>query len=770
MANSRGIGAHFNRQGKGIYVGDAGIHYTSNASAPDDAEFGNGRVWYDSNGLRLRHGGATYTIATSSTAGTLDDVYNNGSSATVDTGTFELAGNLAATDVLTVSNSDAAGTKALIELSHARAASKDIDGTGSLWSVTAGGAMTVASLTSSGNVDLGASGVLYARSIKSDDAAAIALAIDASTTGTIGIGQTSTGAITLYRATTVSGALTVSTGGVTIDAGGLTVTGDVTQTAGNISATVTATTGNGMLIDGSTITTGNVLRLEYDAANSGAGFGALSVTEDGSEVFVIGEDGATVIAGSAAGTAALTLTAGDLGLSSGRMSIAGDASNANLFTVTRSNTATGGNGVTVAMGSAAQAGHGVAVSWAGAGTGDAISVDMTNNVAGAAFKVTGAGTRTDNLIEIDDSSGAAGAETVQIQKSAGAATMVVLDANGAAGADTFEIDHDGQVSGRGVYVHGAEWTGTASEGLMDLETTGTSVPAGQMARIVQGATGQHAAAIDGSALFVSDAATAPGAGTSYAVTIDATNIEALHVTTGKSLFDEQAEFGGGALHSTGDVVLNDAIAIGFGTASADGNLESDGTNIDWTITAALTLGDGGTTNYANFSAAGLLTFVGTAQRTKTFFVPFSDFELHSGTPAVTQVGAGIVRGWALDKDADEAVIATYQVPDNAVSGAYNGYIHYAANAVAGDVVLDLQTLACVEGEDLTAAGTTNSVTDTVAGTANLKNVTAAMATAALVAGDSLHILVNRDANNVADDLAVDAIILGVEFRYTADRI
>ena len=86
-------------------------------------------------------------------------------------------------------------------------------------------------------------------------------------------------------------------------------------------------------------------------------------------------------------------------------------------------------------------------------------------------------------------------------------------------------------------------------------------------------TGQHAAAIDGSALDITDAATAPGAGTSYAVRIGATNIEALHVDVGQSLFDELVTLDGG-----GHLNDNDGLTIGNVSGTPDLKIFSDATN------------------------------------------------------------------------------------------------------------------------------------------------------------------------------------------------
>lgn len=89
------------------------------------------------------------------------------------------------------------------------------------------------------------------------------------------------------------------------------------------------------------------------------------------------------------------------------------------------------------------------------------------------------------------------------------------------------------------------WLGTADQGALEVSTTAAAtVPAGQLMRLNQAGTGQHASAIDGSVIYVYDGAAAPGAGTSYAMSINAANIEALHVDAGKVQFDETLDVTG----------------------------------------------------------------------------------------------------------------------------------------------------------------------------------------------------------------------------------
>jgi hypothetical protein len=69
-----------------------------------------------------------------------------------------------------------------------------------------------------------------------------------------------------------------------------------------------------------TLTTGDLIRLQLDeSALAGGAFLKCVQTDAGAAVFTIGENGSTVISGEAAATAALTLTAGDLVLTSGHI-------------------------------------------------------------------------------------------------------------------------------------------------------------------------------------------------------------------------------------------------------------------------------------------------------------------------------------------------------------------------------------------------------------------------------------------------------------------
>ena len=82
------------------------------------------------------------------------------------------------------------------------------------------------------------------------------------------------------------------------------------------------------------------------------------------------------------------------------------------------------------------------------------------------------------------------------------------------------------------------WVGAATTGMLDIRSTGALVADGSLVRI--SSAGNIAAANDGACLEILETGAAQA--TSYAVKIDSTSNEALHVATGKMLVDEIADF------------------------------------------------------------------------------------------------------------------------------------------------------------------------------------------------------------------------------------
>lgn len=503
----------------------------TNANQPTAASTNNGLIAYDTtnNQLEAVINGSWATIQTSAaSAASLDDGYNNGSTITVDTG--DVALNLSATLNLIV-NAASAGTTAVgIEIND------NTTGTftdGLLF--TAANSIVDAIDASAANItnalNAGANNITATNwNIAGSTGTVNAQALDRATAGALNIGGTTATSVAITPNTTVAG-----TFGVT---GATTLSAALTQSGGNVSSTVSATTGDGFLIDGSTVTTGNVLRIEYDAANSGAGFGAIEVTEDAVAVFTVAEDGNTTIAGTATGTAALTLTAGDLTITDGGLNVtqtSGDAIDlvppaagaaVDLNLPASYNLAGGAIDIDGSTGS----GPVIAVNMSSTYTGDYIALNLTNAVGAIGLNMTGAGTRTVSMFSVTDTpsttatfdlnvtpAGAqAGANVFDIDiAGTGSANVIDIDFAGAYTGDALSIDMTNAVAASAFDITGAGTRTTPLIAITDVPTTSApsidlnitpaaSVQAG-IDIDVAGTSGADILAIDFSAAHTGDA-------------------------------------------------------------------------------------------------------------------------------------------------------------------------------------------------------------------------------------------------------------------------
>ncbi len=235
-------------------------------------------------------------IDTTVTGNTLDVAYDEGGvgagrTITVDSNAVVLAGDEATQNILEIT--DTAGSGALIALTHTTTSSKDIDGTGSSWSVTGAGAMSVASLSSGGTVAGVAGTFSGAVTCEGLDAGAGTI------TGTIASASwaspTFTGTVTVSGATTFATTVTMN-GNLTMGASEtITLTGvadttvftitagDAVITDGSLSVSNTDDTTTTVTIDhsGGNIASGSEI-LKLDAGgNTAAGGSMLSIEPTG---------------------------------------------------------------------------------------------------------------------------------------------------------------------------------------------------------------------------------------------------------------------------------------------------------------------------------------------------------------------------------------------------------------------------------------------------------------------------------------------------------
>lgn len=193
---------------------------------------------------------------------------------------------------------------------------------------------------------------------------------------------------------------------------------------------------------------------------------------------------------------------------------------------------------------------------AGEGAGFSFASDAAATAeAGTAIKVLLRGTAADaaaidgkGLFVEDNAAATAGSYLVKLDTQNNTALHI---SNGGVAADGIKFDVADSYTGQGIVADLGPWLGTSGEGFINITSdAAATVPAGQFIRMRQLGTGQHAAAIGGTLLFLEDDAVAPAAGTSYALYIDATNIEAIRVDTGKVLVDETVTATGGLSSGT----------------------------------------------------------------------------------------------------------------------------------------------------------------------------------------------------------------------------
>ena len=160
------------------------------------------------------------------------------------------------------------------------------------------------------------------------------------------------------------------------------------------------------------------------------------------------------------------------------------------------------------------------------------------------------------------------------------------------------------------------------------------------------------------------------------------------------------------------------------------------------------------------------------QLTGEVFIPFSDFLVHSGTPAFAAVGAG--GGYAMDAAGTESLMAAIRLPNGMPAIDYSKtvsmYIQWSAAATSGDVVWDLSIKPTAIGEDVGGAQTAGNVTDTTSGTADYLDETEVItiAASALENSDLLFLLASRLGGDGSDTMTGDASFHGVRISYTTN--
>ncbi|MFA5037061.1 MAG: hypothetical protein WC479_07795 [Candidatus Izemoplasmatales bacterium] len=379
------------------------IQFEANTDDPTDADLAAGRLHYkDGVGFRGYTGSQWITFGSGGTgSNNWDDIYANDKTLTIDSTTLTFALTHATNDGLTITGS-AGSSGDCIQITNS-GSGNDIQGTSNTWAVTKAGAATLVSIAGCDSLTAAANLVLEATG-------AGTISVGATSTGAIDIG-TGGGAVTLASAVTCSSSLTVATGITNSDglvdlidnsnaASTLRVTNDTQSTYGNASDA-------GMIVFRSeTISTGALLHLTLDETNLAGGAYLRCWGQDaGAAVFSIKEYGATVIAGTAAGTAVLTLTLGDLVVEDSDASkFESEDGTTTLLTLDNKAGVIADNSAVLlvdAGGAVASGGNALRVAFTGAAAAGAILAEFLPDAGSLGVKVDGGGLATDVALYVD---------------------------------------------------------------------------------------------------------------------------------------------------------------------------------------------------------------------------------------------------------------------------------------------------------------------------------------------------------------------------------
>jgi len=356
-----------------------------------------------SNNLIFDSGAATYILnGGGSGVSTWDGLYLLDKTLTINSTTLTFAGTHATNDVFTVTN--ASGSGDCIQITNS-GTGYDIEGTSGLWYVAKTGDADFLSCT----VGLGtADGVItslgaYDLVLETNDGTnSSKMTITDAANGAITFAMNGTGKVVISGTTETNTSFQVTNGDAVISDGSLTITDD--DNAAAVSVTTTGTS-NAITVVADSVATGNVVDINADGLTSGyalhidssngASFstgGYLEIYDGSASCFTIARYGATVIAGTAVGTASLTLTTGDLSIADGNVAVT-STSTSDVFSITDDSLLA--NNALIVKGSGA---------FTGSTTSSFVAITPTGLLTGTALYIaTAAATTTSICVDITTS-------------------------------------------------------------------------------------------------------------------------------------------------------------------------------------------------------------------------------------------------------------------------------------------------------------------------------------------------------------------------------
>lgn len=144
-------------------------------------------------------------------------------------------------------------------------------------------------------------------------------------------------------------------------------------------------------------------------------------------------------------------------------------------------------------------------------------------------------------------------------------------------------------------------------------------------------------------------------------------------------------------------------------------------------------------------------------------VSVNEFDLLSGTPALTAFASGRAKAWAMDAAAEEALYFLCPVPAKcALMSAMLQWVNLGAGA--GDARWELAVVLCAAGGDLSAGAVTGSFTQTASAQSVLVNGSEQRFS---ISSEIVSVLLRltRKATDAADTLANDAGVVGLKLKF-----
>lgn len=548
--------------------------------------------------LKLWDGSSTTTLAAGGGAGatpTWETLFAADATFTLNSGTWTLAGNHAdAVDVLTLTNI-AGGSGDVIQITNS-GTGNDIQGTSNTWKVTKAGVATFAGTSISGTTAAMVSTGAADWTIKDADAAALTI-LPSGGPNMLNF-DTSDAAEVLSTDATI---FKVSDGKTNL------ISSSNTAPTVLIENDTVTTFGNGttedegvVVISSDTLTTGDLVRLQLDesALNGGAFIKCLQ-TDAGAAKFTVAENGVTTIAGTA-GSNSFTLTAGDVAMSDGSITVA-DADNAATLSVTNDTATTAS--VFVLAGSGA---------FTGSTTTSFLTLTPSGLTSGTAFYLPVAALTTGKAIHVVANAVTSGI----VAHIASSAASTQLTGAGR----LLKVDHTGNATGTGIL---SEFNSAAADETTIVKITASAALALGVALDISAAALTTGKVIDMSDL---DAIT-----TGKAIHVDATGTTQ---TDGILVHIDSASTN---LTATGRLLLVDHTGNAGDTAAVIAEVASAATDettiLKVTASAALALGTA-----VNVSAASLTT--GTGIKMSNLNALTSGIGLHIASSATAITGAG----------------------------------------------------------------------------------------------------------------------------------